>query len=127
MAEPGPEDFAKFYRDILRQFAILKRKIPNHVVPFSYQEFVCDPEVYLRKIFTSIDATFSAAALADPHFEEGNVSDPLLYQPVKNYGQDWREYLSEDEASIVDQMTAPDREFMAEWFSQLHVDGNGDA
>ena len=83
--------------------------------------------IYLRKILKSIGATFSQAALSDPHFEEGNVSDPLLYQPVKNYGQDWREYLSEDEASTVDQMTAPDREFMAEWLSQLHVDGNGDA
>ena len=123
----GPEDFAKFYRDILRQFSILKHKIPDHVVPFSYKAFVSDPEFYLRGIFESIDAIFSTDALTDPHFEEGNVSDPLLYQPVKNYGQDWREYLSEDEASTIDQMTASDRDLMDEWFAKFHVDGNGDA
>lgn len=113
----SPGDFAKFYRDITRQFLFLKNKINRQIIPFPYERFVAAPDDSLRVLFEKLGSDFEPEAMTADHFEQGNTSDPLLYQPVADYGQYWDEFVRPDDASKIQEICGGDLETLARWSS----------
>ena len=114
-----PSDFAKFYRDITRQFLFLKAKLDRQIIPFAYEGFVAAPDKSLRVLFNQLDSDFEPEAMTADHFEQGNTSDPLLYQPVADYGQYWDEFVRPEEAEKIHEICGGDLESLARWSNGL--------
>ena len=115
----SPADFAKFYRDITRQFLFLKAKLDGQILPFPYEGFVAAPDDSLRVLFEKLESAFEPEAMTADHFEQGNTSDPLLYQPVADYGQYWDEFVRPADAAKIQEICGGDLETLGRWSSEL--------
>ncbi|MEC8065953.1 MAG: sulfotransferase [Planctomycetota bacterium] len=115
----SPSDFAKFYRDITRQFLFLQAKLNEQILPFQYEGFVSAPEESLCVLFNKLESEFKPEAMTADHFEQGNTSDPLLYQPVADYGKYWDEFLRPDDASKIFEICGGDLDSLARWSNKL--------
>ena len=94
-------------------------KLDGQILPFPYEGFVSAPDDSLRVLFEKLESTFEPEAMTADHFEQGNTSDPLLYQPVADYGQYWDEFVRPADAAKIQEICGGDLETLARWSSEL--------
>jgi hypothetical protein len=85
---------------------------PEAVRLLSYEAFTADPEWALRTICEFLDEPYQRSLLQSFDVEEARVAhwegSSLLYSQVTTTTKNWRDYISERDANLVEELLRPE-------------------
>lgn len=103
----APDAFAREYRDLVACADRFRNQHPEQAQLIRYEDLTADPEQELRSISAFLGEPFDAGALIHDR-EEGRDrhGSPKLQGRIQASEKDWREWLEEDEARLIEDQLA---------------------
>jgi hypothetical protein len=106
------EEFCALYRRNAARATKAAAEHPNAVRLLSYEAFTADPQWELRAICEFVDEPYQPSLLQSIDVEEARVAhwegSSLLYTQVTTTTKNWRDYISERDASLVEKLLGPE-------------------